>query len=240
MPVLGMMRVKNESRWLPRVLASLLPVCDYTYVLDDHSTDDTPTILKSSLGTIYIPSPFPADTSDEARDRTYLLSRLVREGTHNHGVKVGDDSPYWILSVDGDEELAEADREKLTRPQPKSAVSYSAQILYLWDDPDTVRIDGHYSMCLRPSFFRLIETDMQYKNHSGPIHTTGVPQRIGYSACRTHYPVPFRLLHYGYMERDDRMEKYDYYMRIDPAQKEFYQRECFGPATTAPLSSLLK
>ena len=233
MPVLGMLRVKNEQRWLPRALASILPVCDHIYILDDHSTDLTPEIIKSTPKCTLYHSQFDEGV-DEARDRTWLLLEMGRAAN----ICIDPVSPVWVLSIDGDEELVEADREILTQPQSTFVNSYCAQILYLWDNENQIRVDRHYAMCLRPSFFRFTSPHMEFRNHSGPLHTTGVPISAGYTR-RRHFPAPFRLLHYGYMDAADRQKKYDFYMALDPAQKEFYSRECFGPAQLTPLSEVL-
>jgi glycosyltransferase involved in cell wall biosynthesis len=47
MRFVGMLRVKNEQRWIARVIESILPLCEYVYILDDHSTDGTPEICSS-------------------------------------------------------------------------------------------------------------------------------------------------------------------------------------------------
>ena len=39
--MIGIMRVKNEARWIDRVLASILPLCERVLVMDDGSTDGT-------------------------------------------------------------------------------------------------------------------------------------------------------------------------------------------------------
>lgn len=235
---MGLMRVKNEARWLKGALDSITPVCERVYLLDDHSTDDTAKIAiaepKCSARLSYF------DGVDEARDRTWLLGTACSGyfGMNADAI-AGPQSPWWFLSIDGDEELVEADREKLTHPQAAHAVSYVARIYYLWDAPDQVRMDGHYATVFRPSFFRYIKPGMVYKNMSGKLHTTGVPGDIGYG--KTMHPEgAFRLLHYGYMRKEDRERKFEFYMRMDPVQGEFYRRECLGEGViTKPLKWLL-
>ncbi len=238
MPLIGLMRVKNEERWLERAIKSLLPVCDYVYVFDDHSTDRTREIIQT-YGCL-VPSPFPNEDLNEARDNTHLLQVAM-----NYRVPVkqmGPQSPHWFLHVDGDEELVESSRDTITSTMNfcggNTILEWCVQILYLWNDLTTVRIDGHYAHCHRPSMFRALRHGMTYKNHSGKIHSTGVPQEVGYDQ-RVHEP-PIRLFHYGYMEKEMRLKKFEHYMKVDGVQKEFYERECLGPATTAPLASILR
>lgn len=246
MPFLGMMRVRNEERWIERAIKSLLPVCESIYVMDDNSTDRTKEITRS-LGCVCLLSPFPAlphrnsplGALDEARDKTWLLDAITSLIPKN---QIGPTSPYWVLYMDGDEELVGQDTGKLLSTlSNKSAhvAHYCVQILYLWDGERTVRTDAHYLKCYRPSLFRVIQRGMTYRNMSGKIHSTGVPVEIGYSP-RLHEPEPVRLLHYGYMLKEDRERHFEHYMKVDPRQEEFYWRECFGPVTTAPLESVLR
>lgn len=238
MPLTGLMRVKNEERWLERAIKSLLPVCDRVYVFDDHSTDQTQEIVQT-YG-VLVPSPFPEGELDEARDNTYLLQVAMNYRVPES--QTGPQSPHWFLHMDGDEELVvtshDTVKSTVDSPCSNSILEWCVQILYLWNDPFTVRVDGHYSHCYRPSLFRAPHHGMTYKNHSGKIHSTGVPQEVGYDQ-RVHEP-PVRLLHYGYMDKVDRLKKFDHYMKVDPVQKDFYTRECLGPAVTTPLASILR
>jgi glycosyltransferase involved in cell wall biosynthesis len=227
------MRVRNEARWMERAVKSILPVCDKIWVLDNHSEDNTWRIA-AGLGCHVLESPF--SDLDEARDNTWLLDAAM-SGIPN--VRVGPLSDQWFLHIDGDEELLGIDRGKLGDDMLwGTAPNWSVQIMYLWGDEGTVRVDAHYGRCYRPSLFRAVRRGMTYHNLSGKIHSTGVPKEIGYTP-RLHEPEPVRLLHYGYMEAETRERKFEWYMSVDPKQEEFYRRECFGPVTTAPLSSIL-
>lgn len=236
MPLTGLLRVKNESKYLGRAVKSIKPICERVYVMDDHSTDNTRDIAYD-LGCVVLRSPFPVNDLDEARDNTWLLDAAL---ARVYPSECGPLSSIWFLHMDGDEELVERDRVKLNddmfwgTPQ-----QYCVQILYLWGDEQTVRVDAHYSKCYKPALFRAVSHGMTYQNHSGKIHSTGVPREIGYSP-RLHDPEPVRLLHYGYMDSDVRQKKFEWYMSVDSKQEEFYRRECFGPAETVPLSSILK
>lgn len=232
----GMMCVRDEEKWISRAIQSLTPVCDRVYVLDDHSIDRTVEIASRIPAVTLLHSPFT--DRDEARDKTLLLNEIV-DG-ESQSVKVGTKSPDWVIYIDGDEELASQDRDKLLSTLTHGVNDYCAQVLYLWDDEQTVRVDSHYLRVFRPTIFRLIQRGMIYQNHSGKIHSTGVPREIGYSSRRVHEPEPVRLLHYGYMEKAVREEKFERYMKIDPVQEAFYIRECFGPVKTAALSSILR
>ena len=238
MAVFGMLRVRNEEKYLERCLYSILPVCNRIFVMDDNSTDRTAEIIQSFDKCSYLASPFAPDDLDEARDKTLLLKHITNH-VPNDEIRPG--SRHWVFQIDGDEELVEADRGKFTSQHLGHVLDHwNVQILYLWDSPNAVRWDGHYAACYRPSIFRLIRPDMEYRNHSGRLHPTGVP--VTHISCepRLHEPEPIRLLHYGYLEPEERERKYKWYVARDPVQSPFYRKECFGPATLTPLSTVLR
>lgn len=236
----GMMRVKNEERWIERALKPLIEVCDTVFVLDDHSTDRTAEIVNDTESCIYIPSPF--DTLNEARDKTYLLS-LIENYLAKPIPKLGDPlSHNWVICVDGDEEIVDEDLKKFTQepPQGIGTVSYSFQILTLYDSPDQIRVDGVYKEMLRPSMFRLIKPGMKFLSnghHGGGFHCSNVPADIGYGVTQ-HYPEPVRVKHYGYMKKWDRERKYKFYVENDPGHEDWYRRECFGEPVLERLTGI--
>lgn len=216
----GMMRVRNEARWIRRSIESLLKVCESVLVLDDHSTDGTQDILCGIDRCTALSSPFAG--LNESRDKTWLLERIVESVGLNH----------WIICIDGDEEIC--DWETLmetghTRHGGYDPVSYSFQILTLYDSPNQIRADPPYNNLLRPSMFRLLKPGMVFKSnggHGGGFHCSNVPADIGYGI--TLHEPPVRVKHYGYMEKADRERKYKFYVENDSGHEDWYRRECFG------------
>lgn len=238
MAVFGMLRVRNEEKYLEQCLRSILPVCARVFVMDDNSTDRTPEIIQSFDSCSYLASPYLPNDLNEARDKTWLLEHIT---SHIPREEIGPGSHHWVFQIDADEVLLGTDIQKLTVQSLGHVLDHwSVQILYLWGSPNAVRWDGHYAKCYRPSIFRLIRPDMGYRNHSGGLHPTGVP--VSHISCdpRLHEPEPIRLLHYGYLEKGERERKYDWYVARDGAQEPFYRNECFGPATLTPLATVLR
>ena len=99
--MIGLMRVKNEARWIKRGVESILPVCDQVLIMDDHSTDGTREICASLPKVKAFLSPFAPGDLNETRDKNYLL---------NQSRLFGSD---WILMIDGDEMLAEGAEETI-------------------------------------------------------------------------------------------------------------------------------
>jgi len=193
----GMMRVKNEARWIKRCVESILPICERVLIMDDHSTDGTADICASIPGVKLLASPF--DGLNETRDKNWLLSQVGPAD--------------WIVAIDGDELLA--DPELLLKAMEQPVKCLRLPILYLWNSEDQVRVDGVYRMYKsegRASVFRPNGAVFQSTQHGGNFHCGNVPAalRPDASYCRA------RLLHFGYMHREDRERKFSWYNQQDP------------------------
>jgi glycosyltransferase involved in cell wall biosynthesis len=200
--IVGLLRIKNESRWIERVVKSIQPVCGRILILDDHSTDGTPEICES-LGCQVFRSPF--EGIHEARDKDYLLERAWESGA-----AIGD----YCLMIDGDEALHSDDVPALFAAASSGAVCCSTHIVYLWDREDQVRVDRWYREFRRPSLFRLTARNLTFRRteHGGNLHCSSAPAQL----LSQITPIPVRLLHFGYLHREDRVRKFHWYNSIDP------------------------
>ena len=231
-----MLRVHNESRWIAEVIESILPLCAKIFVLDDHSTDDTVEICRRYEKVTVFESPFVG--LNESRDKNWLYDQIILEC-----------APEWILCIDGDEVLESAGPAKIREYCGSSTApnSFALKIEFLWNDPNTVRADRIYGDFWRPSLFRpqhehpdtpdtrtlirefrFMSTPFgRVQNHDQPnLHCSSVPQRLLHGFRR----LPARLKHYGYMERQARVGKLDYYTSIDwkNAAEDSYRHMCQG------------
>ncbi len=198
--IVGAMRVKNESRWISQALRSILPVCSSIFVFDDHSTDRT-TLMAYDYATV-IQSPFPDDGKpDEARDKTFLVERIIRACGR-----------CWILMIDGDEELAWPFNLEVV--SVGRAPAYTLRVAFLWDRENQERVDGVYRHFTRPSLFDTARSNCRFENtgNGANFHCFNVPtDLLGRSE-----PSFMVLKHYGYLHREDRLRKQEWYRRIDP------------------------
>lgn len=216
------MRVKNEARWIDRVIKSQLPILDRLIILDDHSTDGTLKICRELIGADALDSRFTG--LDEARDKNFLLAHIEQFA------KRGD----WILAIDGDEELAPGGCDEIKRAIDSNAADgYQFQVLYLWDSPDQVRVDGIYAEFRRSSLFRLRPGARFGSANGGGFHCGNTAGARHIADCGV------KLLHYGYMYREDRLRKYEWYNRADkqpiPEVEDGYRHMVIGdllPANT--------
>lgn len=223
--IFGALRIRNESRWIKQVVRSIAPVCDEIFVLDDYSDDGTPDICEAEGCRVFrspvawVDNGTGKKVSDERAGKQWLLDRVfeaIPEEDH-HFTKGHPGCPYWLLAIDGDEELVRQDvpiiRHLVTEP---NAFSWALRILYLWDSPNHVRVDGVYRNFCRPSLFRLMNRQFQYQKtpfgNGANFHCSSIPQElIGGSRNSTA-----RLLHWGYIDQELRMRKFDWYNKIDP------------------------
>ena len=228
MNFVGMLRIKNEARWIVRVLNSLLPICGRIYVLDDHSDDGTPDLCAQIPEVILFHSPF--STLDESRDKSWLLDQIKCGG----GADV-------VIVIDGDEVLEPRGPEKIKKAALQGN-AWSMQVLYLWDSDDLVRTDGVYSRMRRPSMFRLNATRLGYLKtpfgNGANLHCSSVPRDLLPRVVQTD----IRLLHLGYRDREDRLRKYDWYNRVDPNNKgeDCYRHIVQGDLPEIPASARLR
>ncbi len=215
--IYGIMRIKDEARWIEKVLASLTPVCDQVLILDDHSTDDTVAICKQFPEVTVFDSPF--EGLQETRDKQWLLGKL--------GEVAKPDDP--VVCIDGDEELAPGSHDEIRQlaAMTSGCDAYRFQILYLWDSPNQIRVDGIYGRFTRPSFFRYRPGAKFVSRTAGGFHCGNVPDPIALGVSGV------KILHYGYMHKEDRIRKWKWYSSIDPHNKaegydELYpERKCY-------------
>jgi glycosyltransferase involved in cell wall biosynthesis len=204
--VIGALRVKSEARWISRVIKSIQPICEKIVVFDDHSEDGTPEICES-LGCVVIRSTFD-NSINEVRDKNELLKAIW-----SAGAKLND----LVLMIDGDEILNLGDLsvlQEVIAGKRGFGNCWSFQIIYLWDREDQVRVDRWYSKFHRPSMFRLTRTDLSFRanGNGGNFHCGSVPSQL----MGNYQVVPIRLLHLGYLYKEDRIKKYYWYNEQKP------------------------
>lgn len=227
MPFAGMMRIKNESAWIERVVRAMLPLCEHVFILDDHSTDNTVEICRSFGDRVTVYESGFTDL-DESRDKNALLDLILPHG------------PEVIACFDGDEVLRDGGADLIRESVAAGGNAWSLRILYLWNRDDQVRVDGVYRNFARPSLFRVINPAFRFMSTpwGGNLHCSSIPQELihGFLAC------PAALLHLGYRDRDRRIQKFDWYNTVDPLNEveEFYWHVIQGDVPTIPASAVLK
>jgi glycosyltransferase involved in cell wall biosynthesis len=216
--IVGMMRIKNEQRWIARVLDSMMPVCERVFILDDNSTDDTRQICRQFPKVTLFESPFAGQSTQEVRDKNYLIGQVEAE------IPAGS----WIVAIDGDEQIADGGCDVIRNltENPSRADSFRFHVKYLWDSESQWRVDGIYAEFYRPSMFRLQPGQRFESSAGGGFHCGNVPV---HGASQR---VPVHLLHYGYLHRADRLRKFDWYNAPDkqpiPENEDGYRHMVVG------------
>jgi hypothetical protein len=232
-----MMRVKNEARWIKRTIDSVRELCgENIFVMEDGSTDGTREIAQAA-GAVILDSPFVGMGLDEARDKNWLLAQVIAR-CH----------PDWVLMPDGDEELEAGGCDRIRRALETNpdCDCFALGFLYFWDSVEQIRVDGNYGSLRRQSLFRA-NSDLRFKsyysegetpnqNHVG-LHTSNAP---GLGGKVMHLKV--NLLHYGYLHREDRLQKYRWLLSIDPTNEgeDFYRHCVQGDIPEVPADAKLK
>lgn len=194
--MIGLMRVKNEARWIERSIQSILPICEQVLVFDDHSTDDTRDICAGIPYVTVFDSPFVG--LDETRDKSWLLEKARKAD--------------WILMIDGDEILAPSGLPVIHAALDTVSICFSLPVYYLWDREDQVRVDGVYGRFARPSIFQPGSSQFEVTGAGGNFHCGNAPLSLQPRARLLAAP----LLHLGYMHKEDRIRKYEWYNLRDP------------------------
>ena len=200
------MRIKNEAVHIREVLTQAMALCSRAFVFDDHSTDDTVSICESFGDAVTLfRSTF--DGLDETRDKNFLLEKIIE---HN---------PEWVLWIDGDEVLEKTgpDKIKAAIARAPQAAAWYMRIAYLWDDPMKVRTDGLFGNFRRLSLFRLRDQNtaaLKFRStgYGGNFHCGNIPDGL----TGEHRDLPVRLKHYGYLTKQQRRAKYEFYTHADP------------------------
>lgn len=207
--IVGVLRVKNEERWIGPCLREASKVCNHILVVDDGSTDRTPEICKSFSKVKYR---FYQRQMDEVRDRSELLQWAL------------ECQPDWILILDGDEVLEEgADitiRNELSRLDPRDPVYtfFYLHILYFWNDPEFYRCENSiYGNFWIPRLFTTWGQDtgklyIGETGHGHNLHSSGIPANLAGKGRK----IDVRVKHYGYLDSAIREKKYNFYMQHDP------------------------
>lgn len=237
MTVFGLLRIRNEGRWIKQTLESILPLCERIFVFDDASGDGSPEIceqLSESITVMRSPFRTPEDGDnklDEARDKGYALERLCGSVSDIH-LRGNPKSPFWCLAIDADEVMDPAGIEAITAAISDTPYhAFSLPIPFLWNSDLSlihhpgyrqVRVDGVYSSNFltrgRPSLFRLFNSAFKYQQtpfgDGANFHCSSIPQELLGQAFRCIDDA--RLWHTGYCDKADRIRKFQWYSKIDP------------------------
>ena len=211
--IIGMYRIKNQERWIAKSIESILGICSEIIILDDGSTDKTLEICSKydEIVDIHHQENLPFD---ETRDKNIMLKMALKR------------NPEFILTLDGDEILQPNAKnilfDELDTLYPETPM-YEFQLLNIFDTPTQYRFDGIYGMQWAKKLLRVSKQkpDLHFDGtpEPGNAHCPSVPQNsIGHqNSVRSNV----KILHYGYYDKSQRQEKYEFINKLDPNNVEF-------------------
>lgn len=198
--ITGLLRVKNEERWLPYLLKQLENICDNILVIDDGSTDESLEILKS-FNKVKVISQY---------DKPFHGGR---DWIHLHKW-ANDFHPTWIIAIDADcafEDNSEYRILELLDNSDEFVDAWKFPYFYMWENKMQYRNDYHYKNKELIAIYR-------YNNNQLPrnviAHSTPIPKEILKNGLIRKCD-DIRIKHFGYMYEEDRNFKYNFYTKRD-------------------------
>ena len=196
MKIISILRIKNEILVIRECLANLSSLVDEILIVDNGSTDGTLEVYKEFKKVTKV---IKTEGFGEGRDKCLLLEEAKKR------------NPDWILWMDADEVFEEG----FTRREVEKIMNYgydrvAFRLCHFWLNKTHCRLDGKwffYSLRFQPRMFRnLVGIYFENKKiHSGFIK--GMNSKILLS--------PYRIKHYGYIDKKKISEKYNSYKSVD-------------------------
>ena len=206
--IVGIYRVKNESRFIEQSLKSVMDICSEIIILDDNSTDNTVEIC-SGFDKVTNVTKQKDLILDETRDRNYLFENARKL------------DPDFILSVDGDEifmpNAFDILFEETSTIYPNSDV-FDFQFLTLWDNVNTIRTDGIFGYYWQKRLLRMKNQPLSLlfveNDNPGNIHCGSIPpSSVGFDRTAKS---SVKIFHLASLDDEVRQRKYEYYTKTDP------------------------
>jgi glycosyltransferase involved in cell wall biosynthesis len=203
MKLVSILRVKNEILIIKECLAKLSELSDEIIVLDNGSSDGTLEVYKDFSKVVQV---LKTEGFNEGRDKIILLNAAKER------------NPDWILWIDGDEVFEKnMNRSVMDRYMNSGYSKISFRLNNFWLSRKKFRIDGkHFLYTLHPQRSMWRNTDEAYFRNQ-IIHNGDIDGIKG-----KKYISPYRLKHYGYVDKDKMREKAAQYKKVDKGKKRSY------------------
>lgn len=200
-------RVKNSMPYIERCIRPTCELVDEALFWVSPSDDNTAYTLKHIDNAIVKEWP---ENLTERQIRNNLITWAEQRGAD------------WILSMDDDERFErKVDRaylNKLMNPPMPSVYRYGFPVYTFWDDFEHVRQDGIFGQMVGPRLFRNLPYQHVFEGAPSGLHAGHSPA-FGTGAERFSSA---RILHYGYVDREERERKYRFYEEGDRVREERY------------------
>lgn len=197
--------VKNEGkRILRKVLEEAIQYIDNAVIIDDGSTDNTIEIINDVLKNI----PY---VLIENKTSKFSNEVTLRKQQWIETIKT---NPDWIIFLDADEIFEDKFKYKVKDLMRNTEVDgYMFRLYDFWDE-DHYREDSLWNAHNTYRLFMIrYQENYNYLFRETPQHCGRMP----YNCNNLAYSISdLRLKHYGWSRLEDRIEKYNRYMTLDP------------------------
>ncbi|QRG65713.1 glycosyltransferase family 2 protein [Brevibacillus choshinensis] len=202
------MVVKNEAnRYLKKALIQHRAYIDNAVIIDDGSRDDTVEVCRELLKGI----PLRIIRNEVSKFTNEIeLRRQQWEET----IKT---NPEWILNLDADELFEERFKTEVNDLISRKDIDlYNFRLFDFWNETH-YREDSYWCahFTYRPFLLRY-RPHFEYRWKVAPQHCGRFPENI-FQLPNTISPI--RLKHYGWAKWEDRLEKYERFLSLDPEAK---------------------
>ena len=204
MKLVAILRVKDEILCIKECLSKLSSLADEIVILDNDSTD----------GTLETFSEFPkivkilhTEGYHEGRDMCLLLEEAKKR------------NPDWMLWIDGDEIFEKHFTRSVIDGYMKSKYNQiKFKLCHFWLSKEYFRLDAFffsYTMGPQRSMWRNLPSAYfsSRKMHHGDIR--GISGNA--------YISPYRIKHFGCIDRKKMQEKYERYVAVDDTNERTYK-----------------
>ncbi|MPQ44468.1 glycosyltransferase [Clostridium tarantellae] len=200
------MIVKNEEgRYLETALNQHRKYIDNAIIIDDGSTDKTKEIIKDLLGDKNL-------ILIENKNSMFSNEINLRKLQWKETIKT---NPDWILNLDADEIFEDSFAEGVHNLIDNNfdVDSYIFRLYDFWD-MEHYRDDGLWCAhnTYRP-FLTRYQRNFNYIWHETAQHCGRFPKNLEHLRMAKSN---FRLKHFGWAREEDRLAKYERYMKLDP------------------------